>query len=458
MRIVLDMQGAQTESRFRGIGRYTMSLAKAIVKNRQDNEVILVLNGLIQNTENYIRSEFYGLLPEENICIWHAPTPIAENIENNQWRHYGALLLREAFLKTLNADIIHIFSLFEGFSDNSVVSIGLLDDTPTSVTLYDLIPLLNEKYYLQDSKYRKYYFDKINFLQKASCLLAISEFSTKEAIAHLNLDINNVINVSTAADSCFVKIKIDNNERFKVFEKFNIKKPFVLYTGGADERKNLCRLIEAFSLLPSQIIHKYQLVFAGKLSELEVLSLQRICKKFNLSLADTVFTGYVTNEELVLLYNLCSCFVFPSWYEGFGLPALEAMKCSAPVIASKSTSLIEVVLNEEALFDPFDVHSISKKLYLVLTDNQFRENLIQFGNEQSKKFSWDSIALKVLSSFEKYGRKNKNLFSMDKVYKNFIEKISELSLTKNFSDQDLINLALYASKIFTEDSLDEYNS
>ena len=143
MRIVLDLQGAQTESRFRGIGRYTMSLAKAIVRNRGEHEIILALSGLFPDTIEPIRAEFDGLLPQENIRVWHAPGPVKECQPGNEWRREVAERIREAFLASLRPDIIHVFSLFEGYVDDAVTSIGVFDQaTPVSITLYDLIPLI----------------------------------------------------------------------------------------------------------------------------------------------------------------------------------------------------------------------------------------------------------------------------------------------------------------------------
>ena len=144
MRIVIDMQGAQTESRFRGIGRYTLSFAQAVVRNRGEHEVILALSGLFPDTIDPIRAAFNDLLPQENIRIWQAPGPVLEAYPGNDSRREVAELIREAFLASLQPNVIHISSLFEGYVDNAVTSIGCFDrTTPVSVALYDLIPLLD---------------------------------------------------------------------------------------------------------------------------------------------------------------------------------------------------------------------------------------------------------------------------------------------------------------------------
>ena len=150
MRIVIDMQGAQTSSRFRGIGRYTLSFARSIAKHCGSHEVILALNGNFSETIDPIRAAFHGVLPQANIRVWYAPVPTEEKQSQNDWRRNNAEIIREAFLASLMPDIIHVGSFFEGYADNAATSIRRLNKTcPVSVTLYDLIPLLNPGSYFQ---------------------------------------------------------------------------------------------------------------------------------------------------------------------------------------------------------------------------------------------------------------------------------------------------------------------
>ncbi|MBN2689400.1 MAG: glycosyltransferase, partial [Gammaproteobacteria bacterium] len=401
MRIVIDMQGAQTESRFRGIGRYTISFAQAVVRNRGEHEVILALSGLFPDTIEPIREAFEGLLPQENIRVWFAPGPVLEAEPGNEKRREVAEIIREAFLASLQPDVIHITSLFEGYVDDAVTSIGRFD-TKASVTvsLYDLIPLLNPEQYLKPNpQYAHYYQRKINYLKQAAGLLAISEFACQEGIATLKLPESSVINVSTAIEPFFEPQEIDEITSKQLKDKLGISKSFILYTGGADERKNLSRLIEAYLMLPQEIRQEYQLVFAGKMPQGDVERFKHIANDFKLIKNELIFTGYITDQQLVQLYNLCRLYVFPSWHEGFGLPALEAMVCGAPVIGANTTSLPEVIGLEEALFDPFNTSEITQKIQQVLTDESMRQRLSQQGIQQSKKFHWDITAQKAIQSF-----------------------------------------------------------
>src|SRR5262245_46199581 len=169
MRIVIDMQGAQTESRFRGIGRYTMSFSQAIARLRGEHEIILALNGLFPDTIEPIRAAFGGLLPQENIRVWYAPGPVRECEPGNESRREVAEQIREAFLASLEPDVIHICSLFEGYGDDAVTSIGRFDDTTlVSVTLYDPIPLLDQDHYLKpDPLFAEHYQRKLEYLKRA---------------------------------------------------------------------------------------------------------------------------------------------------------------------------------------------------------------------------------------------------------------------------------------------------
>jgi glycosyltransferase involved in cell wall biosynthesis len=402
LRIVIDMQGAQTESRFRGIGRYSLSIAQAIVRNRGEHEVVLVLNGLFPDTIEPIRAAFNGLLPQENIRVWYAPGPTREATAGNESRRNVAELIREAFLASLSPDVIHITSLFEGYADDAVLSIDRFDrSTPVSVSLYDLIPLLNPEQYLKPNKsYEQYYLRRLESLRQSALCLAISEFSALECIQYLQALEGRIVNISTANDSCFVPLNMTVELVEGLTKKFEISRPFVLYAGGADERKNLPRLIKGFAQLPVELRKNHQLVFAGKMPARNIVKLKQQAKAANMNPDELCFIGHVTNAELVHLYNSCQVFVLPSWHEGFGLPVLEAMACGAAVIAANTSSLPEVTGRADMLFDPFDVHDICKKLTLVLQDERFRTNLKTHGLTQAKNFNWDKCAQRAISAFE----------------------------------------------------------
>jgi len=403
MRIVIDLQGAQTESRFRGIGRYSLSLAKAMAQNSGDHEIIIALNGLFPHTIEPIRAEFSGLLPQENIQVWHTPGPVLGE-RGYTGRAKAAELIREAFLESLQPDIIHIMNMFEGYLDNAVASINRFDSTtPVSVTLHDLIPLMNPETYLKPNPvYEEFYHRKIDYLRSASMVIAISESSRQEGMTHLELPGESIVNTSEAADNCFQPLSLSADQVQAIHEKFSLTGQFVLYCGGADERKNLPRLVRAYAMLDPELRKDRQLVLAGRMPDTKIHHLRVEAEAAGLQPEELVFTGYVTDHELVELYNLCKLYVFPSWHEGFGLPALEAMSCGAPVLAANNSSLPEVIGREDALFDPFSVNAIAAKMAETLSDEAFMEDLARHGTEQASKFSWQESARRVIAAFEQF--------------------------------------------------------
>lgn len=401
MRIVIDLQGAQTESRFRGIGRYSLSLAQAIARNRGNHEVVIALNALFPETIEPIRNAFDGLLPQENIRVWHAVGPVLECRPGNERRREAAEKMREAFLASLEPDIVYVTSIFEGFVDDAVTSVGAFSTAfPTVVTLYDLIPLLNpEKYFTPHPMYEKHYRRKLEFFKRATGYVAISDFSAKEGVRVLQLPEDAVTNISTACSPMFTKKTVDPES---LFSRLGITKKFILNTGGADERKNLPRLIEAFASLPASLRERYQLVLAGKFPEAIRFTLSNLAQKKGIPCEGCIFTGYIPDDDLVTLYTSCSLFVFPSWHEGFGIPPLEAMSCGAPVIAANSSSLPEVMGWQDALFDPMEVPSIAGKMQQALVDGMFRNQLIENAARQANNFSWDESAKKAIAAFQAY--------------------------------------------------------
>ncbi len=403
MRIVIDMQGAQTESRFRGIGRYTLSFAMAVARCKEEHEIFLVLNGLIPNTIEPIRKAFDGLLPQENIKVWYAPGPVSAMEQRNDSKRYAAELIREAFIMQLKPDMVHVSSLFEGYLDDAAVSLRQYDkDSCISVSFYDLIPYLNPEQYLTPHPlYANYYLNKISQLKQIDIGLAISGHARQEALDHLPELADKMVNVSTAVGEEFKPMVIDEAQAHALLQEKGIERPFVLYTGGADERKNMPRLLQAYSQLPFATRQNCQLVLAGKFSPSTVIELKSQAMSLGLKSDELILTGYISDRELIQLYNLCRLFVFPSWQEGFGLPALEAMSCGAVVIGSNTSSLPEVIGLEAAMFDPFKVESIANKMQQALHDEVFRTEVRANGLKQAQKFSWNGVAQTALDAWTK---------------------------------------------------------
>lgn len=400
MRIAIDMQGAQASNAQRGIGRYTLSLALALARARGEHELILVLNGALPDTIEPIRAAFDGLLPADAIRVWDCPGPVAAADPGNDWRRRGAELLREAFIASLEPDVVLVSSLFEGLGDNAVTSVGTLGTVPTAVVLYDLIPLIRRQPYLENPVVENWYENKIGHLRRAALLLAISDSSRREGIEHLGFPPEACVSISTAADDHFKPEAIGPERAAVLRERYGITGPFVMYTGGIDHRKNIEGLIRAFALLPDHLRASHQLAIVCSAQPDARSALTRLARLQGLAPDRLVLTGYVPEDDLLALYNLCDLFVFPSHHEGFGLPALEAMSCGRAVIASGTSSLPEVIGRVDALFDPSSDAAIAAKIEQVLGDPALRADLERHGLEQARRFSWDASAQRTLRALE----------------------------------------------------------
>ena len=394
MRLVIDMQGAQSrDSRNRGIGRYTLALCKEMCRLRGGHEVILSLNGLFPDTIEPIRAAFSGLVPEENICVWEAVGPVHAADSANDARRNTMELVREAFLAGLKPDIVLTTSLFEGLIDNAITSVGNFSGSlPTAVILYDLIPLIYRTVYLQNPVVECWYEGKIEGLKRSDLLLSISASSGREAVEHLNFPAEKVINISTACEEHFRPRIVENAERLYLQQTYGLTRPFVMYTGGIDHRKNIEGLIRAYAGLSAQIRAEHQLAVVCSIQPSDRERLLQLAKREGMTAEELVITGFVSEDDLVALCNTCKLFVFPSWHEGFGLPALEAMACGRAVIGSNTSSIPEVIGREDALFDPFDDSAIARKMTEVLTNEKFRIELEQYGLKRAREFSWQQSA------------------------------------------------------------------
>jgi glycosyltransferase involved in cell wall biosynthesis len=400
MRIVLDLQGMQTESRFRGIGRYSRELAQAVARNAGSHDVWVALSGGFPEALADSRAAFTTSLPPNRILTFDTPDGTSWDQSANRWRRDAAERLREAFLRDLAPDAVHVSSLFEGTTDRAVTSVGVLPGTHlTGVTLYDLIPLHNPREYLGAGWVRDWYMSKVESLKRAEVLLAISGHARQEAIDTLGIAPERVVNISSAVSPNFHKRIVSFEDRGLLRASYGIDGPYVMYSGAMDRRKNVEALIEAFAGLPPDVARDHRLVIAGKVHETDLMRLREAASRHGLG-ERMVFTGYVSDDELILLYNAADLYVFPSLHEGFGLPALEAMACGVATIGSNTSSVPEVIGRADAMFDPRSVPAITECMARALGDREFHRSLQEHALSHSATFSWDVSARRLIDAFE----------------------------------------------------------
>ncbi len=402
MKVLVDFLSAQSRnSRNRGIGRSSTALVKAMIQTAGSHEIHISLSDAFPDSVQPIYSEFKELLPCENLSCWNSLSSSAYVDPANEWRARANEIVRESWLASFNADIVHLGNLFEGFWDDASVSIGnLIPAETTSVLLHDLIPYIHRDMYLTNRRLEAWYDSKIAELHKAGILLAVSESSKREAVELLGISEHKVVAISSAVESIFKPTRFTEAQLAQLSQRYGLNKPFLMYTGGIDPRKNIDGLITAFSRLPEAVRREHQLAIVCSARDEDIALLKQHAKKHGLGKGDLVMTGYVPEDDLVALYNSCKAFCFPSLHEGFGLPALEAMQCGAPTIGADLSSIPEVIGFKDALFDPRNSDDFTGKLKHVLTDADFRKKLSEHGLLQSSKFSWDVSAKRAWAGFE----------------------------------------------------------
>lgn len=247
-------------------------------------------------------------------------------------------------------------------------------------TIHDVIPLiLKEQYFTSKIRFFLFYQLKLWIaIKKADIIVTDSNHSKSDIIKHFGVDESRIRVVYNCIDERY-KV-LPDSEKLRIKSKFGISEDtnYILGIGANEYRKNSKSLIEAFEKYKADTKNNTKLVVIGKkwkYSEVEMAT------------SDIIYTGYVSDEDLVALYNGAMVFVFPSLYEGFGLPPLEAMHCGTPVITSNTTSLPEVVGEAAVLVEPESIDQIKDAIIKIENDNEFRENLIMKGFEQIKKFS-----------------------------------------------------------------------
>lgn len=454
MKIIIDLQSCQSGSRLGGIGRYSMQLSKAIIHEASGEDVWVLLNNQLPETIAEIRRELANSLPQSKIVSFESISRTNELASPSPFRTQSAELCRESFIAAMKPDFVFVTSFFEGLGDDVVTSFGnFASDHATAVTLYDLIPFVQKQKYLTDEIREAHYMRKFAQLTRADVLLAISEFSRDEGRQLLAYPQNRIINMSSAIGDFFRPIDISLTEKEDLLGKLRVHGKYLMYTGSFDQRKNHKNLIKAFSMIPRKVREDFQLLMVGNGWNGVYNDLKSYGLSCGLKESDLIFTGHINDVTLLKLYNLCHLFVFPSLFEGFGLPILEAMSCGIPSIGSNSTSIPEVIGRSDALFDPTSPASIAAKITQVLQTPSFYQSLKDHAPIQATKFSWEKSARIALDAFREFegqtlngDRRNRSTvgygsISSGELRRKLINEIAALPSSAAASPDDQLELA-----------------
>lgn len=236
-----------------------------------------------------------------------------------------------------------------------------------------------------------------NTCQRADKVVTISEFSKKEIVKYLKLPPEKIVVMPCGVDHDLFRCDCQQEKIKAVKVRYGIDKKYFLYLGTLEPRKNIARLVEAYDLLKEECNEVPQLVIAGKKGWMYDEIFQSV-EKFHLK-DYVIFTDYVDEADLPALIKGAEAFLFPSLYEGFGLPPLEAMACGTPVMASNAASLPEVVGTAGILVDPYSLEEMKQGMKQLMNDSVLRQNLSRAGIERSQLFTWKKSAEILLEVF-----------------------------------------------------------
>jgi glycosyltransferase involved in cell wall biosynthesis len=276
---------------------------------------------------------------------------------------------------------------------------------PVVVSVHDVSFLEHPEYFTRDRAWQLQWTVR-RTVHRAARILTGSEFSRASILkVYGNLDEDKVVVVPNAAASEFRPISRDS-AAFAVRERFQIAAPFVLSVGDLQPRKNQIGMIRAFArMVKAHPQLKQNLVLAGKETWFAG-EVHRAARESGV--ADRIqFCGFVSDDDLLNLYNACDLFIFPSFYEGFGLPALEAMACGRAVVCSHTSSLPEVVDGAAILFDPYALDEIVRAMADLLLDSELRSRMERLGLQRAAHFSWQKTAQRTIEVFHEVLEKSR---------------------------------------------------
>jgi len=369
MRIVIDGR-LWSES---GLGRYIRNLITNLAKIDLENEYYILLLKKDYEKIDYLKNNFQKVLVDFK---WYG---ISEQIKLPK------------LLRDLNPDLVH----FPHFN------VPILYRGKFIVTIHDLI---HQHYKTRDASthnnivfhYKNFGYKKIfkSAVCNSSKILTPSKFVKNQLVDEWKIPDNKIEVTPEAVDNSLIDIlkQVDVGNFSKISQKWNIKKPYLFYVGNAQPHKNIKKLIKVFAQIKDK--HpEYSLVLSGPNNyfweQIKKISNPR----------GSLFTGFVSERELVTLYKNAEVFIMPSLEEGFGIPVLEAMACNCPVISSNAGSLPEVGGDAAIYFDPNNENDMLEKICEVLDNVKLRKELIKKGQKRFQEFSWKKLARQTLEIY-----------------------------------------------------------
>lgn len=439
MRLLLDLQGVQGAARHAGLGRYSLELARALVRGQRQHQVEILLNLRLGESAARLAEEFAGL----PIHRWTAPEgcaagtmPEARSAGGtiSEARSAGGTMpearsaggtisearsagggpqaplrrlaehIRAQAILRAAPDLLHLGSVFEGLRHDIVTTWPAeLERPPIAATVHDLIPMTLREMYL-DGHWREaglvpWYARCLDEVAACAPLLANSEATRAELLRHLALPPERVVVVGGGVSAGFAPPAPDTQDpaaREALLRRYGLREGFLLYLGAGDFRKNEALLLHAHAALPPALRARHPLA----IGHVDPAHLRAMGRAAGLADHELICLPFIPEADLPGLYAACGLFIMPSLAEGFGLPLLEAMACGAPCIASDTSALPEVLGRADALFDPHDAPALAQLMTTLLEAPELRADLAAYGPRRAREFSWDRVAARAWAAFE----------------------------------------------------------
>ena len=404
-------------SKNRGIGNYTKSQFLKMAEIDKENRYFFLntyeadfsLGEFMEDASN-LHEEFY-YFGKGNFLLH----------DRINYELVGKVVKR--FLKDNQIDVFYMTSPFD--ENMTLYRKEWFEGVTVVATVYDIIPYMRkDQYFPRFSRAKQYYEMRIDMLKWVDRILVISESVKQDMIKYMDFAPEKIDVIWGAVDERFKEIPVAAETEREIREKFGITDSFIICTGGADGRKNLDGLIRAFGAMPKELKEQYQLVIVCKLSQEAVDGFMKLAKESGAE-GRVICTNFVTDEELLILYNLAHLTAFPSKYEGFGLPVVESWACGTPVLTSNNSSLVEVGGDGAVLVNPNDVSDITRGLVQALSETDLEE-LLQKGKKRLERFRWKVVAEDTLkfirAAYDKHEKTNQDLTKEEKPEKIYADK------------------------------------
>lgn len=377
--LLLDLQATQSKAHgLRGIARYATHLALALLDHPGRVRCLLL------NPE---------LPPPAGLAPRIANSPLlAWNTARTQ---RDAMRERHAAFWSLSPFEFPAASLESTVGAHVVARGG-----PLFATLYDLIPLGLPGLYLSDPAVRQRYQARLELFRHCRLVFCISAHTRRVAIERLGLAPDAAVDIGSGVDARFSPRPPGESAAREPFRRLHIDRPYLLTMLGEDPRKNLDGFLSACGRLPADLRRDHLIVVAGAYRPPAIAAHRDQATRAGLAADRLLFTGTLTDAELVALYRGARLFVFPSLAEGFGLPIAEAAATGCPCLTSNTTACPEVLDCPEGTFDPHDPDAMSHAMQRALTDGALRERLIRSGLARTRELTWQRVAQRALAAID----------------------------------------------------------